>query len=451
MNNVVIIGNGVAGITAARHIRKGSDARITVIGSETEHFFSRTALMYIYMGHMSFEHTKPYEDWFWVKNRINLLFDHAVSIDIGERLLRLASGNVIGYATLVLATGSQPNKFGWPGQDLHGVQGLYSMQDLRLMEQNTTGVASAVIVGGGLIGIEMAEMLRSRGIEVTFLVREDSYWNNILPPEESALVNRHILSHGIRLRLSTELAEILPDDAGRVRAVRSSDSDEIPCQFVGLTAGVRPNIAVCAGSGIATGRGILINDFFETNVPNVFAIGDCAEFVAPDGGRNRIEQLWYTARLHGEALAANLCGKRKPYERGILFNSAKFLDVEYQTYGYVPAIIEDTKTLYWEHPSGDRAIRIVHDDNDIVVGFNLMGIRYRHRVCERWIVERRSVPYVLEHLGEGNFDPEFFKQSEQCLIDIWNGRHPERKLRLRRKRGIRRPVALLGERKEVGA
>jgi NAD(P)H-nitrite reductase large subunit len=451
MNKVVIIGNGVAGITAARHIRKGSNARITVIGSETEHFFSRTALMYIYMGHLTYEQTKPYEDWFWVKNHINLLFDHVVSIETGERLLRLASGNVIGYDTLVLATGSQPNKFGWPGQDLHGVQGLYSMHDLRLMEQNTTDVTSAVIVGGGLIGIEMAEMLRSRGIDVTFLVREESYWNNILPPEESVMINRHILAHGIKLRLSSELAEILPDASGRVRAVRSNNGDEIACQFVGLTAGVHPNISVCEGSGIATGRGILIDDFFETNVPNVFAIGDCAEFVAQDGGRNRIEQLWYTARMHGQALAANLCGTRKPYDRGILFNSAKFLDIEYQTYGYVPPVFDSVRTLYWEHPSGDRAIRIVHDDNDVVVGFNFMGIRYRHRVCERWIAERRTVPYVLEHLGEGNFDPEFFRQSEQFLIDLWNDRHPGRKLRLRRKRGIRRPAALLGEGKEVAA
>lgn len=451
MNNIVIIGNGVAGITAALHIRKRSDARITVIGSETEHFFSRTALMYIYMGHMTYEQTKPYEDWFWIKNRINLLFDHVTGIDTTAHLLHLASGNVVGYDTLVLAAGSQPNKFGWPGQDLYGVQGMYSMQDLRLMEHNTTDVKTAVIVGGGLIGIEMAEMLRSRGIAVTFLVREESYWNNILPPEESEMINRHILAHGIRLRLSTELAEILPDTAGRVRAVRSSEGDEIPCQFVGLTAGVHPNIAVCEGSGIATGRGILINDFFETNIPHVFAIGDCAEFVALDGGRNRIEQLWYTARMHGEALSSNLCGTRKPYDRGILFNSAKFLDIEYQTYGYIPPVIDSERTLYWEHPSGERAIRIVHDDNDIVVGFNLMGIRYRHHVCERWIAEGRAVPYVLEHLGEGNFDPEFFRQSEQCLIDLYNTRHPERSLRLRRKRGIRRPASFHVEGKEVGA
>jgi NAD(P)H-nitrite reductase large subunit len=435
MKHITIIGNGVAGITAARHIRKLSDARITVIGSESDHLFSRTALMYMYMGHMTYEHTKPYEDWFWEKNRINLQRDHVTQIDTASKKLQLASGNTIAYDALIIATGSQSNTFGWPGQDLRGVQGLYSLQDLQLMEQNTRGITHAVIVGGGLIGIEMAEMLHSRHIPVTFLVREDSYWSNILPPEESAMINRHIRAHGLDLRLSTELAEILPDEHGGVRGVRTGDGEEIPCQFVGLTAGVHPNIGVCDNSGIATGRGVLVNDFFETNLPDVYAIGDCAEIVVPEGGRNRVEQLWYTARMHGEAVAGIICGKRIPYERGILFNSAKFLDIEYQTYGNVPSNLEGLSTLYWEHPGGERCIRIVFDETR-VLGFNLMGVRYRHRVCERWIAEQRPLSYVLEHLGEANFDPEFFRQFEEVVVAQWNHTQPDSQVRLAKRRGL---------------
>ena len=171
MKNIVIIGNGIAGITAARHIRKGSQSRITVISSETEHFFSRTALMYIYMGHMRYEHTKPYEDWFWKKNHIELVKDHVVRVSTPDKSLMLASGNTVHYDILIIATGSRSNKFGWPGQDLKGVQGLYSFQDLEAMESGTKNIHRAVVVGGGLIGIEMVEMLLSRKIEVTFLIR----------------------------------------------------------------------------------------------------------------------------------------------------------------------------------------------------------------------------------------------------------------------------------------
>ncbi|MCB0288539.1 MAG: FAD-dependent oxidoreductase, partial [Calditrichaeota bacterium] len=160
MKHVLIIGNGISGITAARHIRKGNaDIRITVISGETDHFFSRTALMYIYMGHMKFEHTKPYEDHFWQKNRIELLNKWVDRVDTDSKRLHFSDGTDLQYDQLILATGSKPNKFGWPGQDLKGVQGLYSYQDLLELEKNThppfTPVAKqrvkrAVLVGGGL-------------------------------------------------------------------------------------------------------------------------------------------------------------------------------------------------------------------------------------------------------------------------------------------------------------
>ena len=126
MKKIVIIGNGIAGITAARHLRKLATDTITVISSETEHFFSRTALMYIYMGHLKYEHTKPYEDWFWKKNKIDLVKAHVTEVRTSSKELILNSGESISYDTLILATGSKSNRFGWPGQDAKGVQGLYS-------------------------------------------------------------------------------------------------------------------------------------------------------------------------------------------------------------------------------------------------------------------------------------------------------------------------------------
>ena len=188
MELLVIIGNGIAGITIARNVRKQHDMKITVISSESKYFFARTALMYIYMGHMRFEDTKPYEDWFWEKNRIDLVYAHVDRIDTDNKLLIMNNGETINYDKLVIATGSHTNKFGWPGQDLPGVQGLITLQDLKLLEENTKDIKHAVIIGGGLIGIELAEMLHSRNIHVTFLIREYYYWDNILPKEDSQLI-----------------------------------------------------------------------------------------------------------------------------------------------------------------------------------------------------------------------------------------------------------------------
>ena len=134
---ILIIGNGIAGITAARHIRKNSDFGITVVSSESKYFFSRTALMYVYMGHMKMEHIQPYENNFWQKNRIDLIQDRVLELNHKNNAVILENGGELKYDKLIIATGSKPNFFGWKGQDLIGVQGLYSKQDLETMEQNT--------------------------------------------------------------------------------------------------------------------------------------------------------------------------------------------------------------------------------------------------------------------------------------------------------------------------
>ncbi|THV61657.1 NAD(P)/FAD-dependent oxidoreductase [Flagellimonas alvinocaridis] len=428
MENIVIIGNGIAGVTAARHIRKLSDKRIIIISAETDHFFSRTALMYVYMGHMKFEHIQPYEDWFWEKNRIELVRGYVTQVNTEEKKLILDNVSSLHYDKLIIATGSKPNKFGWPGQDLHGVQGLYSKQDLDLLEVNAPNkevCERAVIVGGGLIGIELAEMLRSRDIPVTFLVRETSFWNGVLPEGESQMINEHILEHHIDLRLGTNLKEIVSDENGRVKSVIIADTnEEIPCNLVGLTAGVTPNVDFLKDSCIKLGRGVKVNRFLETNIKDIYAIGDCAEQHEAIGNRRPIEAVWYTGRMMGETLAQTICGNRIAYNPGHWFNSAKFLDIEYQTYGWVfSERRKETHEMHfhWRHPEEKICITIAfHQDSKQFLGINTFGIRMRHEVFDRWLKEERTVDFVLEHLADANFDPEFYKKYEPDIVSKYN-------------------------------
>ncbi|KAA3658325.1 MAG: NAD(P)/FAD-dependent oxidoreductase, partial [Calditrichaeota bacterium] len=169
-----------------------------------------------------------------------------------------------------------------------------------------------------------------------------------------------------------------------------------------------------------------------------YAAGDCAELASPEGERNKIEQLWYTGRMHGKVLAKTLCGERTAYDRGIWFNSAKFLDIEYQTYGYVSAKSrEGEASFYWEHADGRKCLHLVFDaKNHRVLGVNVFGIRMRHTVFEKWIAENRTLEFVLENLGEANFDPEFFREFEAEIIALYNVQFPGQKLGLRRKRGL---------------
>lgn len=415
--HVVIIGNGISGITCARYIRKMSDFEITVISSESKYFYSRTALMYIYMGHMKEVDTQPYEPYFWEKNRIHLLQEYVASINPNNNSISLANNQTVKYDYLVIATGSKSNKFSWPGQDLKGVQGLYNLQDLQGMETYTTGINRAVVVGGGLIGIETVEMLLSRNIAVTYLVRENSFWRGILPQEESEMINKLLKLHHVDIQFDTELKEIRDDGTGRVGSILTSKDAVINCGFVALTVGVSPNIDFVKNSGVETDKGVLIDDHFRTNYSNIFSAGDCAQFRQALSGRKAVEQVWYTGKMQGATVAGNVCGKPQAYQPGHWFNSAKFFDLEYQTYGLVLAEKpEDTDWFWWQDDVGERGIRLQWNKaTKAFTGLNCFGIRIRHEVCNHWLNSQTNIKQVVKELRKANFNPEFFKSYEHVF------------------------------------
>tara|TARA_B100000949_G_scaffold121900_1_gene107702 strand:+ start:1822 stop:3123 length:1302 start_codon:yes stop_codon:yes gene_type:complete len=419
MEHIVIIGNGIAGVTAARHIRKLSNKKITIISAEADHFFSRTALMYVYMGHMRWRDIEPYESWFWEKNRLELKKAYVETVDTNNKTLNFKDGGSITYDKLIIASGSVTNTFGWEGLELNGVQGLVTKQDLENLEKNAPNnkeCPRAVIVGGGLIGVEMAEMLRTRKIEVTLLVREAAFWAGTLPKPEAEMISKHIISHGVDLRHNTELNKILGDGKGNVRAIITKDGEEIPCCVVGITTGVKPQISFLKNSKIETDRGILVNRYLETNIEGVYAIGDCAQQREPIGNRPPVEAVWYTGRMMGEALAQTICEKPFEYNPGNWFNSAKFFDIEYQTYGWV--FSENKRKDYeaqfhWKCASDLRCVTISYNKNsNEFLGINTFGIRMKHEVFDKWLNEKRSVDYIIQNLKEANFDPEFYKNYE---------------------------------------
>jgi pyruvate/2-oxoglutarate dehydrogenase complex dihydrolipoamide dehydrogenase (E3) component len=259
------------------------------------------------------------------------------------------------------------------------------------------------------------------------------------------MVSRQIRSHGIDLQENTELDTIHDDGTGAAGSITTKDGATIECQYVGLTAGVSPNISFLKSEeSIELGQGVKVDNNLRTSVSNIWAIGDCAEARSPREGRRAIEAIWYTGRMMGETVAYNILGKAVEYDPGIWFNSAKFLDLEYQVYGEVPTHGRaGLATLYWEHEDGEHAVRINYEaSTGLVRGFNLMGIRYRQEVCEKWIATETHIEEVLTHLGLANFDPEFYKQYEQAVVDLYN-QQTGKKLELKTKRGLSAAIKFL--------
>ena len=422
MRKIVIIGNGISGVTCARHIRKLCNDHISIISSETEHFYSRTALMYVYMGHMKFENIKPYENFFWEKNKLNIIHDYVLNVNSADKTLFLKNGAPVTYDILIIASGSSTSKFNWPGQDIKGVEGFYNFHDLQQIQLHTKIISDAVIVGGGLIGVELAEMLHSRKINVTMLVRDKSYWASVVPEQDAKLLGGHIERHGINILYQTELKEIIANKEGILTHIITTAGQVIKCSFVGIATGVKPNIHFLKESGIETNKGILVNKYFETNVSGVYAIGDCAEFNETIPGRKKIEQIWYTGRMHGETLAMTITGKKTAYKPGPFFNSAKFFDLEYQTYGLVPSkSLEDHQLYTWQHPKLEKLLTFYFEKNtNIFKGINCYGTRLRHEVFDKWLYNNVTIDTVISNFKTAIFDKEFEKSYTSLLINDYN-------------------------------
>lgn len=402
---ILILGNGIAGITAARTLRKYSDHPVTVISGESRYFIARTALMYVYMGFQQRQDLQPYPADFWTKNRIHLVQDQIQKLDLPGR--KLLGGGQYPFDRLLLAPGSVPDLPPWPGLHLIGVQGFYHLHDLENLERLTPSIRKAVIIGGGLIAIELAEMLHSRGIHVTLLVREKGFASHLLPDEESALVGKEIERHGVTLRLRTSVAELQDRGDGRIGAVLTTSGEAIPCDFAGMATGVKPNIYWLTNSGLELNKGILVDPFLRTNHPQVFAAGDAAELRQPPPERRAIETQWYTGRIMGETAAANILDKSQPYQPGGWFNSAKFFSLEYQAYGTTAWTAPGIHSLQWQKPGTLHSLRLFwYPNNNRFCGAIALGIRLRQETMEQWIANDRPLSYVLAHLHEVFFNPE---------------------------------------------
>jgi NAD(P)H-nitrite reductase large subunit len=437
--HLVIIGNGITGVTAAITARRlAPAARITLVSAESAHHYSRPALMYLYLGHLRYADVKPYEDWFWAENRLELIHAEATGVDTAARTVQLATGSVLAYDKLLLATGSVARLPTWPGRQLAGVQGFIGLPDLERMSRDTQRISRAVVVGGGLIGVELAEMLHSRGIHVTWLVREARYWQSVLPPAESALLAAHIRRHGIDFQENTEVSELLSDAQNRVRAVRTTTGQELPAEWVGVATGVQPNLTLARAAGLATDRGILVDSLLETSAPGVYAAGDCAQHRQPAPGEVAVEQLWYTGRMQGETVAHTLCGQPTVYRRGQWFNSAKFFNLEYQTYGRVPAQpVAGIASFCWQHPNGQHLLRLNFREADqAVTGVNALGLRQRQDVWEGWLRKKTPIGNVLAQLAAANFDPEFARQHEPAIRREFTRQFPTIAVGEPRRRGL---------------
>jgi NADPH-dependent 2,4-dienoyl-CoA reductase/sulfur reductase-like enzyme/nitrite reductase/ring-hydroxylating ferredoxin subunit len=320
-DSVVIVGAGAAGNAAAETLRgEGYAGRVTLIGAEPSVPYDRPNLSKDYLAGTAPEEWIPLRSpEYYAEKGIELLTGVAVDrVDPGAKRVALANGTTLGYGALLLATGADPVRLTMRGSDLPHVHYLRTLADSRAVIAKCAGSKHAVVVGASFIGLEVAASLRARGIDVTVVAPETVPLGRVLGEAIGGAIRKLHEDRGVVFRLGAKLVAI---DAAEVTL---DGGAKLPADLVVLGIGVRPVTALAAASGVATDRGVVVDEYLRTSAPDVFAAGDIARWpYARTGERIRVEH-WVVAQRQGQIAALNILGRRHPFDAVPFFWSVHY-------------------------------------------------------------------------------------------------------------------------------
>ncbi|MFV9681575.1 nitrite reductase large subunit NirB [Pseudomonas sp. NY15367] len=396
---LVMIGNGMAGVRTLEELLKLAPDLydITVFGAEPHPNYNRILLSPVLAGEQTFEEIVLNDLNWYADNGIKLLLGRkVVKIDRKKRRVIADDGSEAEYDRLLIATGSNPFILPIPGKDLQGVIGYRDIADTQMMMDTAKTHKHAVVIGGGLLGLEAANGLKLRGMDVTVVHIGDWLLERQLDRTAGELLQKSLEDRGLKFLLPKHTAELLDNGEGRVCAVKFKDGEVIPADLVVMAAGIRPNTELAESAGIACNRGILVNDTMQTFDPRVYAIGECAShrgiaygLVAPLFEQakvcaNHLAQLGFS-RYQGSVTSTKL------KVTGIdLFSAGEFMGGE------------GTETITLSDPIGGVYKKLVIKD-DVLVGACLYGDTADGGWYFRQIRENHNVSEIRDHLmfGEG--------------------------------------------------
>lgn len=300
---LVVVGNGMAGMrTVEELLALAPDLYdITVFGAEPHGNYNRILLSPVLAGEKTVDDIMLHPREWYARHGITLLAgDPVVAIERARRLVRSQSGREVRYDRLLLATGSRPFIVPVPGHQLDGVIAFRDIQDVETMLAAARAHRHAVVIGGGLLGLEAANGLLRQGMDVTVLHLGDALMDRQLDANAAALLKRTLERRGLRILLGANTSEILGES--RVTGVRLADGSQIPADLVVMAAGVRPNAELARAAGLHCERAIVVDDTLQTYDPRIYAVGECVQHRQATFGL--VAPIWDQARV----CAAHLAG-----------------------------------------------------------------------------------------------------------------------------------------------
>ena len=332
----LIVGNGIAGVTAAEILRtEDAAAEITVVADDPFPVYYRPALKDYLGGKIREEKLWARPINFYQDHRIRFLNDRVMGVEVAGHNVLLRSGQNIGYSRLLLAHGARASTLTCPGLNLAGVTTLRTVADYQKVLSHLPGVRRVVITGSGTLALESIETLRHRGLQVTHLLRRRSLWSEVLDPTASDLVLQQETRDGVDVRYEQEIAEIVGHD-GKVSGIVTTTGIHISCEAVLLGIGIEPIIDFVKSAGIACGRGVKVDGAMHTNAPDIYAAGDLIETADPLTGRSRVIGQWYPSIQQARAAAysmLDILDAKHQFRFGNFYNASMLYGLDFASVG----------------------------------------------------------------------------------------------------------------------
>ena len=328
--NYVIIGNSASGIAAIEAIREyDGKNKITVISDEPYTNYSRPLISYFLGKKVSLESVSFQEKDFYKDNKVDLILNNkATKLDLKKKYVILADRRKISFDKLLITTGGTPIVPEIKGRNFNGVFSFTTLSDAQKIEKyiKTNKVKKAVVLGGGLIGLKATEALIELKIKVTIVELADRILSATFDKKASAIIEAALEKIGCKSITNNTIAEIKGKNS-KVKEVILKDKKKIPTELVIVAIGVKPNIELVKNRAINTNKGILVDNFMQTNIKDIYAAGDCCEARDLLLNTNRPIAIWPVAKRQGKIAGYNMAGLKREYQGSFAMNSVELCGI----------------------------------------------------------------------------------------------------------------------------
>ncbi|MBU0508218.1 FAD-dependent oxidoreductase [bacterium] len=401
----LVLGFSAAGANAVETLRRlQPEAEITVVSADRREFYLRLDLEGIFHGKTAADLT-PRPPTYWDENGIVVVKERALAIDPPQREVRLADERTIRYDRLLVATGAEPRKLAVPGHSLEGVVAYHTLDDAELICASRERVRRIVIVGGGILGLELARAVVSFGWETTILVRGGHVGSPTVDPSGSPIITKSLERAGVNMIYRDQVAEF-EGEADCLVAVRTTEGRRLEAEMAVVCIGVVPAVSFLAGTGILTNGKLIVDDRLRTPVENVYAAGDVA-VVRTAEGREIACNTWTVASAQARVAAGNMCGQDQPWEEGVLYNLDSLFDREFTKIGPWDERRTPGRTIHEFHEPERYSALVVRDG--ILESAFLLGDRSGDRRLRKLISRQARVAGKIERVLDPDVPVEEFR------------------------------------------